>query len=145
MKTALTIVATFTVWLSAGGPTEAGFFYHFSQSTYSIDAGQTVDVPVFLEETGNNPSVLATIGLTSAGVRVDFSGAGAAIASQGDIFGNPAFDIINPILGSNTATVAEFTFFNPPVLADPNGPPFEILMGTFRFTAGNQSGVTTLD
>jgi hypothetical protein len=83
--------------------------------------------------------------LFTAGVRLDFSGGSATIASQSDIAGNPAFDIINTILDPNAATVAEFTLLNPPVLADPNGPPFDILMGTFRFTAGNQSGVTILD
>src|ERR1700682_313339 len=114
MKKIIGVLALISAWLYFVAGAQAGFMYHFSQSTYSVNAGQTVDVPVYLQATGNDASTLTSEGLTSAGVRVGFSGSAAAIVSPNDISGNSSFDQINPIIGSNMASVAEFTLFNPP-------------------------------
>lgn len=140
------------------GRAEAGFTFAFDQDSYTVSPGGTVDVKVFLR--GTDPvstAVLTTDGLVTAGVEVDFqikdlSGQDipgpSRIVSTADIIPNPLFDAPPPFL--QTALAPDSTFIaaqlseaadlvSPNVLATGSE---GILLGTFRFTAGNP-GVTT--
>jgi hypothetical protein len=129
----------------AAAPGRADFMYAFDQSSYTVATGQTVDVRVFLQETTS--ALLSTDGLIAGGTRVNFSGGSAAVLSSADILYNPAFDDPGgPItsLSSGSAGLTELVDITTPGIKAVGGPPFEVLLGTFQFTAGTSPGVTTL-
>jgi hypothetical protein len=126
-------------------PGRADFMYVFDQSSYTVAAGQTVDIRVFLQET--TTSLLSTDGLIAGGVRVNYSGSAASVLSQADIFYNPAFDDPggpNVSLSSGSAGLTELVDIATPGVKAAGGPPFDVLIGTFQFTAGSSPGTTTL-
>jgi hypothetical protein len=141
---------------------QAGSTYQlaFDQSTYQVDPGGKVVVSVFLQEqvTGGSTSVLATDGLIGAGMRLSFDVAPlpsdpAKILSLGDVTlndGPGAFSggvqslMLNP--GSYVDLTETVDVNNPAVTAtDLGGGLFQILIGSFGFTAGSIAGqVTTI-
>lgn len=126
------------------------YAYTFDQSTYNVAANATVNVEVFLQETGANgdPFVLAPsgVGLTGTGVTVSYpSGGVATVASASDIAGNSAFDNggfgIATSLSSTSAGFTQSILFNPNVTGSLTAPEtYEVLLGTFTFTAGPATG-----
>jgi hypothetical protein len=110
--------------------------YQFGQSSYTINAGDTVTVDALLMETGT--SLLNTDGLIAAGVRINYSGGSASVLSDADITGNPGFDVIIPDTTQlSSAGLTELAFLNPPVLATGNGPQFDVLVLGHRVMAAN--------
>jgi hypothetical protein len=128
----------------------ADFVYVFDQFDYRVKPNQEFDVRVFLEQTDptdSDPVNLSTDGLISASVEVNFSNSTgsdpAEVLALSDIIPNPQFD--------DTGIGAEFEL-NPGVSAgfadgvqDVNDPltGSNILLGTFRFTAGGTLGEVT--
>jgi hypothetical protein len=140
---------------------EAGsiYAYAFDQTAYQVDAGATVEVKVFLQEqvSSGSVSVLATEGLIGAGVRVSFDlsplpGDPAKILSASDVILNDgsggfggSFQSITLSAGSHADITETVDLFSPAVLATSvGGNLYQILLGTFRFTAGAIDGQTTL-
>ncbi len=102
--------------------------------------GNNLDVEVYLRETGDPGNTLSTERLFSAAVRLTFSSAAAAVQDAGQIFANPAFDIVSSSVSATGATLNVAAFFNPLVAPDANN---RILLGTFRIT-GLSDGVAVL-
>jgi hypothetical protein len=128
--------------------------YVFDQSNYVVAPGGTVNVDVHLREIigVGERSVLATDGLIGAGVRVFFDdpipGSPAGVLSLTDISGNAQFDLLPPLtdLGPPALSAGLLQFVDivsPPVLASGGPTTFEILLGTFTFTAGATAGEVT--
>ncbi len=127
----------------------AGFMFSFSQSQYTVQAGNTVEVSVSLTQDGVVDTILTDEGLASAGVRVLFEGAlsttdPAQVLSSFDVTPNTVlFDdlVFPPTIDLNPGFSAGLTesvdFFSPPALGN------SILLGTFTFTAGLVSGEVT--
>lgn len=134
------------------------YSYVFDQPSYVVPAGGTVDVQVFLQETLTAPldrSLLATEGLFSAGVRIRFDlppvpPKPSQVVSLADIVANPAFDdpfgslrVLVP--GSSAGLAENVTLLSPAGVLATGGPSvFQLLLGTFRFTAGDMDEVTVL-
>ncbi|MCG8653271.1 MAG: hypothetical protein MI861_25760 [Pirellulales bacterium] len=143
MKPLLPIVVLLFAWPSVA---EGGLIYGFGQSNYLVGPGGQVDVDVFLQQTGTD-TILTDEGLLSAGVRVFFDepplpGDPAEVVSVADITPNPLFDeslleILDVTGGESAGLIDAVDFFSPPVTGD------RILLGTFRFTAGNTAGEMT--
>jgi hypothetical protein len=142
-------------WAQAG----SSYSYVFDQPTYQVDPGSQVLVKVFLQEhiTDGSLSVLATEGLVGAGVRVSFDlsplpGDPAKVLSAGDVIpndGSGAFDggfqSIALVPGSYADLTESVDLFSPAVLGTQAGADlYQVLLGTFRFTAGAIVGQTTL-
>jgi hypothetical protein len=146
------------VVLPAAAPGSPVYSYHFDQANYQVTPGGTVDVRVFLRETidpgAGDTSLLAAEGLFSAGVRVHFDeppvpGDPARVLGEGDIVGNPAFDFFfgpvkSLVPGSSAGLSESVDVLNFAGVAAAGGPTtFEVLLGTFRFTAGSVPGQVT--
>jgi hypothetical protein len=152
------VVAGLLALVSAGKThAEPTYAYRFDQSDYTVFAGATVDVRVFLVETlgAGDTSILATEGLFSAGTRVVFSEAAPAapaamVLDVADILGNPAFDFpLGPLRslspGVSAGLVENVSLSNPTGVMATGGPTtFETFLGTFRFTAGDVGNELTL-
>ncbi len=139
---------------------EAGSLYQlvFDQSNYQVDPGGQVVVNVFLQEqvSGGSSSVLATDGLIGAGVRVSFDlpplpSEPASILGTGDVTPNDGpggftggFQSVSVTPGSHADLTETTEIGSPAVFAtDLGGGLFQILIGSFRFTAGSIAGQTT--
>ena len=127
----------------------ASYIYEFDQDNYGVLPGQTVDVKVFLTQNDPNPIDLTVDGLFSGGVRVIFGDNApsdpAVVTSLSDITPNPAFDdtllgeelFLEP--GQSAALIDGVDDISAPLTGT------SILLGTFRFTAGDiPSEVTNL-
>lgn len=140
------------VLLFGAGPARANLLYTFAtdQPVYNVVAGGTIKVQVFLDETGSpgDPFVLALSGdgMFSTGVRLLYPATAAAQVARGtDIKGNSAFDngggggSIFTDVTSSSAGFTQFTF-GPNVHGDPITGGYQLLLGTFTFTAGPSPG-----
>ena len=146
------LAAIFVFLTYSLGDAHADFMYQFAQSAYQVNPGQTVDVAVFLRETvaPGDMSLLATEGLFGAGVRIRWDvppvpTQPARVLAVADIFDNPAFGTVSGLdVLLTSAGLAENVGLSPDgVLASGSGPNFDILLGTFRFTAGTIGGEVT--
>jgi len=115
--------------------------------------GNTVDVQVFINDTGAASSFFAnaaqtqnlnTNNLRGASFRVNSSAPGIArVNAVGDVTTNPAFSFIPagfPNVSGGTVNVSELVLGGPGVSASGTG---RIFLGTLRFT-GAATGTTTL-
>ena len=94
------ILTFFIVLLFMSSQAQADIVYQFDATNYSVAPGATVDVEVFIVQTGNttnDPVDLSTDGLESAAVRVFFDGNPptdrAEVLSTGNITFNPQFGV----------------------------------------------------
>lgn len=126
----------------------AGVMYAFEHASYTVAAGGTVDVRVYLQQTGLE-TILTDFGIISASVNVLFNEVPgplepAQVLSDLDITPSAAFD--DPFLtgvfhdpGVSAGLVGVVDVGSPPIAGN------SIYLGTFRFTAGSIVGeVTTL-
>ncbi len=147
--------------VSSASVAEAGSVYQFAfdQLTYEVDPGTQVLVNVFLQEqvSAGTSSVLATDGLIGAGVRVSFdlsplpSDPAKVLGVSGVLPNDGSGGFTGGLyhLGVASGSYAELSetvgLSSPPIMGtDLGGGLFEILIGTFRFTAGSIAGQTTL-
>jgi hypothetical protein len=147
------LMALAALWALGGGTAQAALYeFSFNQSNFTVSPGGTVDVPVFLRETVSpgEVSLLHDFGLVGAGVKVTFDvppvpAHPARVLSAADIIPNPAFDLIGDrsVTPGSSAQLLEGTFLAPAVKAQGSGPVYDILLGTFRFTAGSEAGEVT--
>ena len=142
------ILTFFIVLLFMSSQAQADIVYQFDATNYSVAPGATVDVEVFIVQTGNttnDPVDLSTDGLESAAVRVFFDGNPptdrAEVLSTGNITFNPQFDDIaleqSDVMPGISAGLADSIFVSNPVTGT------NILVGTFTFTAGLVPGEVT--
>ena len=143
------ILTFFIVLLFMSSQAQADIVYQFDATNYSVAPGATVDVEVFIVQTGNttnDPVDLSTDGLESAAVRVFFDGNPptdrAEVLSTGNITFNPQFgdsaleqSDVMPGISAGLADSIDFTA-NPVTGTN-------ILVGTFTFTAGLVPGEVT--
>jgi hypothetical protein len=132
------------------------FSLTFDQTSYTVDVGGSVNVKVFLTETGTN--LLTTEGLIGAGLQVKFNQPSSAIDPAQVVSINP-----NPSVNPNDP---DFDFLSTSIIPASHGvagsaeldwgltintffPPTgqsSILIGTFTFVAGSLVGdVTNLE
>jgi hypothetical protein len=111
----------------------ASYAYQFDQSSYTLLAGHSLNVPVYLVETG--ASELTSSGLVGADFLVNWSGSSAGVTS---VTANSSFNFPPTVtIGSTSAELLLGTTV--PVMANP------LYLGTFTFTAGpTATGVTTI-
>ncbi|MEM1165513.1 MAG: hypothetical protein AAGI30_04405 [Planctomycetota bacterium] len=146
----LTMHAGVLVLLGSSTPAHADLFFEFDQANYEVLPGQTVDVRVLLSQVGPidaDPADLTVDGLFSGGVRVFFNitppSDPAVVASLDDITPNRAFDdtllgeelFLDP--GQSAALIDSIDDIFAPLTGT------NILLGTFRFTAGDVVGEVT--
>ena len=143
------ILTFFIVLLFMSSQAQADIVYQFDATNYSVAPGATVDVEVFIVQTGNttnDPVDLSTDGLESAAVRVFFDGNPptdrAEVLSTGNITFNPQFDDIaleqsDVVPGISAGLADSINFVANPVTGT------NILVGTFTFTAGLVPGEVT--
>ena len=143
------------VLLCGASPVRAELVYGFSfgRSNYNVALGGTVDVAVYLNESGSSadPFVLAPggVGLSGTGLRLNYSATAAAkVLTGASITGNPLFDnaglgIATDVIPTTaTAGFTQSTFFNPLVHGTAIGAnAYQLLVGTFAFTAESTPGV----
>ena len=143
------ILTFFIVLLFMSSQAQADIVYQFDATNYSVAPGATVDVEVFIVQTGNttnDPVDLSTDGLESAGVRVFFDGNPptdrAEVLSTGNITFNPQFDDStlqeSDVMPGISAGLADSINFTANPVTGTN-----ILVGTFTFTAGLVPGEVT--
>lgn len=134
------------LWLYSATAARADIIYELGQGNASPTAaftiagvGNTVDVKLYLRETGG--SVLATEGLFSATARVSFDSPSgiAAVLAAGDVIPDPAFDSVLVGTSSSDATLDAAALFFPLLTPDADN---RIHLGTFRFTALSLGSVT---
>ena len=143
------ILTFFIVLLFMSSQAQADIVYQFDATNYSVAPGATVDVEVFIVQTGNttnDPVDLSTDGLESAAVRVFFDGNPptdrAEVLSTGNItfnpqFGDSALQESDVIPGISAGLADSIDFVANPVTGT------NILVGTFTFTAGLVPGEVT--
>jgi len=133
------------------------FSFEFDRTNYVAAPGGSVDVQVFLRQTGTadagQTNILGgpgAVGMVGTGVLVTF-GTGpneAQVLSPSDITGNAAFDNFGsaPVtsVSSGSAFLSQFTFLGPPVLGTNVAlDTYDLWLGTFTFTAGTVLGQAT--
>lgn len=143
------------LWAWAVSAAQAGgvYQYVFDQDTYALPPGETMDVPVYLQETvgAEDTPVLSPggVGLITAGVRLLFNdppqpSQPARVVNLFDIKENPDFDFPTSSLTATTAKLSLGTLLNPTVHGYEESPGvYRVLLGTFRFTAGEIEGQST--
>jgi hypothetical protein len=126
-------------------PTANGGTGAFS-TTFSVAAGSTVNVQVYLAQTNGTTTLTAGPGLKDGGVGLSFNQAIATVPSTSAITPNAAFDTSTKSVGTGTASLNVFQSTSSPVLAPTSGTTAgAILLGTFSFTgvsAGSTFAVT---
>jgi hypothetical protein len=137
----------------ADSPDFNSYQYVFGQDAYTVMPGGTVDIPIYFQETVGlqDTSVLCPggVGLVGAGVKVLFSDLPqptqpARVLNVSDIVPNAAFDVPTPLLQFASAKLALGTLVGPSVHGDEfSEGVYRVLLGTFRFTAGEMPGETT--
>src|SRR5262249_32114047 len=109
-----------------------------ASNTFTVAAGSTVDIRVYLTQTGTSAGLSAQ-GLNSAGVQL--SNYNTAIATVSNVTANSSFDVNSTSTGAN-AKVTEFQTISSPVKAPTSGTDANrVLLGTFTFT-GVSAGTT---
>ncbi len=133
------------------------FSFNFDQPDYIVPPGGTVNARVFLRQTGvpdvgqvNILGGTGAVGMTGTGVRVTFGTGpnGAQVLSPSDITGNAAFDNFGfppfVIVNSSSAILSQSTL-GAPVLGTGLAPnTYDLLLGTFKLTAGAVPGQVTI-
>jgi hypothetical protein len=152
-------IVVLTVGFWAGGAFAAStdfntYQYAFGQSLYTVAPGGTVDVSVYFQETVGllDTSVLAPggVGLIAVGVNIFNSdppqpSQPARVLTLSDIAGNSAFDFPSPSIAATGAMLSLGTLLNPEVTGEEySDGVYRVFLGTFRFTAGNVPGESTL-
>ncbi len=158
------LVASIVLLLAlALGTTEASagetFSFVFDQSNYVAAPGGQVGVEVFLRQTGlaggGQTNVLGgpgAVGMVGTGVLLTYptGSSDAQVLSTSDITGNIAFDNagFGPYTAVNggSALLSQAVIFGSPVFGTPVSSltdTFDLLLGTFTFTAGLQLGQVT--
>lgn len=154
------LLATLAVGLAAllgAGPAHAElvYGYSFDKSSYTVGLGGTVDVSVYLTETGGSGDSFVLdsangVGMLGTGVRLSY-GAGTlatVVNPATDIAGNGAFDNFGfGIATDGDSTSAGFTqFASNPVYGIQNSNPlvYSLFLGTFTLTAGSIEGPVTV-
>jgi hypothetical protein len=140
--------------LLLGGSARADFQYQFTDSSgtassaFTVNAGSTVDIRVYLLQTGSSTNLSAN-GLVDGGVSLSFSAtAPFTVASTSNItpnsaFGGPNNTSLTTSGGTTTATVQVHN--NSPILAPTGGADANrILLGTFTFTGLTAGTAVTL-
>jgi hypothetical protein len=147
--------------VSWGRPAQAGPIYSFAfeQSSYTVNPGGTVAVRVYLREdvSDGSPTFLKNTGLIGAGAQVNGNNALATVAALPDVQPNLGpvgfFDDANGpatsqsmafLQGTGAALTEDIGLRPDPVFASGSGPVYQILLGTFTFTAGGIAGDTAL-
>ena len=163
LSLAVAVCACLVSTQTANAQNQAYEFF-FGQSSYAVDAGDTVDVTVFLRETGNGSTPRLAPGggdgLFSFDLTTDFSAftggsQGSSVNDTSDVTLNPEFSFFNGeaadlTLADGSVRVqgtedfaasddGEFGVNGTLVAADV----YELLLTTLTFTAGD-SGTTTL-
>jgi hypothetical protein len=139
---------------------DAGIMYsfQFDQSNYDVSPNGVVNVEVFLRQTGTpdtgETNVLGgtgAVGMTGTGVRVTFptSPNDAQVLSVSDIMGNGAFDNFGfgpfTSVSAGSALLSQATSGAPVFGTTVASDTYDLLLGTFQFTAGGVAGqVTTI-
>ncbi len=131
------------------------FSMAFDQANYDVSPNGMVEVKVFLRQTGipdlgefNVLGGAGAVGMTGTGVRVLFGADAndAQVVSVGDITGNSDFDNFfgDPFiqLDTGSALLSQSTL-GPPVLGSGAPNTYELLLGTFKFTAAAVAGQVT--
>jgi hypothetical protein len=144
------VAIAMSLWSGAASAASQNFNsyeYTFGQSIFSVMPGGTVEVPVYFQETvgSQDISILAPSGsgLVGAGVQVICSDSPqpmqpARITALSDIIANPAFDVPTPSLTAPGAKLALGKLVGPAVKGEEfSDGVYRLLLGTFRFTAGN--------
>jgi hypothetical protein len=137
----------------------AGYEFTFDQSAYVVNVGQTVNVNVYLTQTGSTTG-LSAIGLNSGGVQLNYNTTFVSIAGVGSLTPNnttyntstpTGFDPVNnsTVVGNGNATIAVGQVSGESAVKAGSGSPNtsnSILLGTFQFTgvsAGTSLVVST--
>src|SRR5262249_11987684 len=143
----LTVLAT--LGLLAAGPTaRADYQFIFTDSTgtaassFSVSQGSTIDIRVYLAETGT--TTLPDTRLSDGGVKLTYDQSIAKVANASAITPNGAFDFASKSTGVNFASLnLTQDGGSSPVAAPSSGADANrILLGTFTFT-GISAGSTT--
>lgn len=134
------------------------FSFQFDQSNYNVSPGGTVDVGVILRQSGTadtgETNVLGgtgAVGMTGTGVLVTYpTGADdAQVQGTSDVSGNAAFDNFGfgPFIAvsAGSALLSQSTSGSPVLGTAVAGhsDTYDLVLGTFRFTAGSVSGQVT--
>lgn len=135
-------------------PAHADLILSFSPTgtpiTFSVVAGQTIAIPVYLVERNQAPltNILSSEGLFSAGVRLNYDtiAGSATVIANGAVL-NPAFNTntsgfptINNASGFAAVSGATTNFSGVPA----SGTPAAVLVGTFTFLGNQVGNVTTI-
>jgi len=156
-RLSLLLLLVFLLGLSTS-PASANLVYsfQFSQSNYNVNSGGTVDVNVLLRQSGTpgvgEVNVLGgsgAVGLVGSGVTLSFptGSADAQVLQATDISGNTAFDNFGfgpySLVSAGKALLSQATL-GAPVLGALNGTnTYDLVLGTFQFTAGTVPGQVT--
>jgi hypothetical protein len=141
-----------TVLWAAVATADPSYSFLFNSSSYIVAPGGKVNVGVYLEETvGSGTSVLAPsgVGMFSLGTMVRWDNPPepafpATVLTTSDITPNVAFGYVVTNVYAADATLNDVAFPNPAVHGIQVGSGvYDILIGTFAFTAGTTSDVVT--
>jgi hypothetical protein len=150
MKLRIGLVSAVLTMMLSADVARADYTFLFTDSSgnastsFSVKVGQTVDIRVYLAQTGSTTGLSST-GLDSGGVQLNTSN--SSIANVTNVTANPAFDSSSTATGAN-ANVTEHQTISSPVKAPTSGADANrILLGTFTFTgvsAGSTLTVTAI-
>jgi hypothetical protein len=148
------LALTFCSEAAVANPFDSNTYtFSFGQDVFTARPGETVDVPVYFQETvgppGNSVLVPGGVGLVGAGVRVVFSDPPqptqpSCVLGVSDIVPNPSFDVPTPSLSLGAAGLELARLASGTVTGAEYSPGvYRVLLGTFRFTAGEVGGEST--
>jgi hypothetical protein len=140
-------ICLFAVLVFFPSMTRAGVMYAFEHTNYTVAAGGTVDVRVYLEQTGGE-TILTDFGIIGASVNVLLNEVPgpldpAEVLNDFDISPSTAFDdpVLTEVLhdpGVSAGLVGVVDIGSPPITGN------SIYLGTFTFTAGSIDGEVTM-
>ena len=143
MKRSICLLAVLVFFPSM---TRAGVMYAFEHTNYTVAAGGTVDVKVYLEQTGTE-TILTDFGIIGASVNVLFNEVPGLLEpanvlsdldiSPSDLFDEPVFTEVFRDPGVSAGLVGFVDVESPPIAKN------SIYLGTFTFTAGSIVGEVT--
>jgi hypothetical protein len=149
MRIASWFLAVVSLALATGGNARAGYTFLFTdssgvaQSAFSVNQGSTIDIRVYLMQTGSDTGLSAS-GLSQGGIQLNYNGSIAGVANGSAVTANPAFtDTPTVSVTANSASLNVATLNGSGVMAPTSGADANrILLGTFTFT-GVSAGTTT--
>ena len=152
MRTRLLVAVAAVMLTLVGGPVKAGYEYSFDASSYTVGVGQTVNVNVYLTQTGSTTG-LSSVGLQSGGVQLNYnttfvSNSTSQITPNNTSFTGSTPTGFNPLfnytlsgngsngLASGSSILEVSQGSGSPVLAGSGSPNTSnsVLLGTFQFT-----------